>query len=111
MPRLSHHSMCRLGPVAVTPNARTALTDEDLERALRRHSQSLGAQTNQPFGAAKAARPLTTCRFLSVHNANSGAPFWVITEPDGSTAVLLPKDYSTHHGCLALRFSLPAFCL
>jgi len=84
----------RLGPVYITPRAQALLPRQDVIGALRRHSQRtvrLLLARRDP-GAICTSLP-APCRFLSVHRARNGTPFWMITEPRGSrTTVLLPED-------------------
>ena len=87
-----------LGQTVVTPEAEDRLEWPDVYRALRRHADRSGAKSD-PCG-----RTLAGCRRLSMHLDRRGARFWIITEADHrTTLVLLPEEYgATHHGASIL---------
>jgi hypothetical protein len=93
MRTLDFRSLYCFGRVAMTANARATLEDGDLAVAILRHLRSLPAHRENRNATQNAARLLGGCRILSVHRAGSGTPFWLITEADGTLAILLPEDY------------------
>lgn len=83
----------RLGRVVLTPHARAALSDQEVALALRRHLLRACGEL-APNRRRKRPRPLLgACRLLSTFRADTGVPFWIITEANRSlTRVLLPTD-------------------
>ena len=77
-----------LGQTVVTPEAEDRLEWPDVYRALRRHANRSGAKS------APSGRMLAGCRRLSMHLDRRGEWFWIITEADHrTTMVLLPEVY------------------
>jgi hypothetical protein len=82
----------RFGRVAMTPNARVTLTDDDLASAILDHRRSLSDQPSDRGSTGHAVPLLAGCRILSVHRASNRTQFWIITEADGSMSIFLPED-------------------
>ena len=77
-----------LGQTVVTPGAEDRLEWPDVYLALRRHADRSGAKSD------RCGRTLAGCRRLSMHLDRRGERFWIITEADHrTTMVLLPEEY------------------
>ena len=83
-----------LGQVVITPAAKAALIDQDVQGALARH---VVGDWGDLVEADKAENELSLregFRLLSSYRATDGTKFWIITEADRSvTTILLPDDY------------------
>jgi hypothetical protein len=83
-----------LGQTVITANALDALQPEDVQNALRRHTQGDWGVVPPEDARANDAALLEGCRLLSAFRDRHGVKFWIITEADRSvTTVLLPEDY------------------
>lgn len=79
-----------LGRVALTPEVRRMLSDQDLLNALLRHMRSGESR----YGTLRTIDALPDCRVLSVYRAHTGETILVITEADRTrTTLLLAKEY------------------
>jgi hypothetical protein len=87
-----------LGQTVVTANAEDRLEWPDVYVALRRHADTGRVESS------RSARTLEGCRVLSAYHDRRGERFWVITEADHrTTLVLLPEEYgATRHGASIL---------
>lgn len=83
-----------LGSVVITATANECLDSSEVQIAIRRH---LGGDWGELDAEDIEAneRALANCgRILSSYKASDGIAFWVITEADrSSTIILLPEDY------------------
>jgi hypothetical protein len=83
-----------LGQVASTPGALSALTREDIARALARHHRGDWGDVGRHDWRENEASLKEGFRLLSAYRSEKGEKFWVITEADRSaTTVLLPSEY------------------
>ena len=81
----------RLGRVVMTQGVKESLSGEEVLNALLTHMRPQKPDAEHPSTPDK----LKGCRVLKVYRSNSGRPFWIITEADGSfTTVLMPEEYS-----------------
>ena len=81
------------GRVVVTANAAQRLSQDDVVKALRRHWRGDRGDFAGLDQAKDKLGRLRGCRLLSAYRSAEGLRFWVITEADGSTSVLLPADF------------------
>jgi hypothetical protein len=83
-----------LGQTVSTPGALSALTREDIERALTRHHRCDWGEVGR-FDWRRNEEALTEGeRLVSVYHGADGTKFYVVTEADRSvTTVLLPEEY------------------
>lgn len=83
-----------LGQTVSTQGALSALTREDIERALARHHRCDWGEVGR-FDWRRNEEALTEgTRLVSVYRGSDGTKFYVITEADrSSTCVLLPDEY------------------
>jgi hypothetical protein len=81
------------GRVVVTPNAAQRLSQDDVVTALCRHWRGDRGDFAGLGQAEKKLGRLRGCRLLSAYRSAEGLRFWVISEADGSTSVLLPEDF------------------
>lgn len=81
------------GRVLVTANAAERLSQDDVRNALCRHLQGDRGDFAGLGQAENELGRLRGCRLLSAYRSAEGLRFWVITEADGSTSVLLPEDF------------------
>lgn len=83
-----------LGRTVSTPGALSALTREDIGRALARHHRGDWGTVERHDWRANEEALTEGFRLFSVYQATDGTTFWVITEADrSSTCVLLPSEY------------------
>ena len=79
-----------LGRTLITDHAEDRLEWPDVYVALRRHAGTGGAESR------RFSQPLEGCRVLSAYHDRRGERFWIITEADhSSTMVLLPEEYAS----------------
>ncbi len=83
-----------LGQVVITSNAAREIPADDVQAALRRHSQGDWGELDENDWATNQEALQSGNRLLSAYTTNNGVRFWIITEADRSvTTVLLPEDY------------------
>jgi len=81
-----------LGRVALTPEVRRTLSDQQLLNALLRHMRS--GESRSRSGSLRTIDALPDCRVLSVYRTPTGETILVITEADRTrTTLLLAKEY------------------
>jgi hypothetical protein len=79
-----------LGRVALTPEVRRMLSDQQLLNALLRHMRSGESRS----GTLRTIDALPDCRVLSVYRTPAGETILVITEADRTrTTLLLAREY------------------
>ncbi len=84
----------RLGKIVQTSNALMHLYSYDILNAIQRHQAGDWGDVDAHDRAMNDQALVEGTRVLSVHRAEDGTKFWIITEGDRSvTTVLLPKDY------------------
>jgi hypothetical protein len=82
------------GRLVATPGALGALSQADIERALRRHLSGDWGDVPDADRAENEAALQYGDRLLSAYRTGDGQKFWVLTEADRSvTTVLLPDEY------------------
>ena len=83
-----------VGRLVATPGALGALSEADIEKALKRHlAGDWGDLSDQDRAENEAALEYGD-RLLSAFRGRDGQKFWVLTEADRSvTTVLLPSEY------------------
>jgi hypothetical protein len=82
------------GRLVATPGALGALSQADIQGALRRHLAGDWGDVSEADRAENEAALQFGDRLLSAYRASDGQKFWVLTEADRSvTAVLLPDEY------------------
>ena len=83
-----------LGRVCVTRNAMASIPPEEVQVALRRHSQGDWGEPDGHDRAENERALATDGRLFSACRARNGVRFYVITEAGRhGTTVLLPEDY------------------
>jgi hypothetical protein len=83
-----------LGQLVATPNALSSVPNDEVLRALSRHSQGDWGDVDKEDWASNDHALAQEGRLLSAYNSSQGVRFWIITEHDRSvTTVLLPEDY------------------
>ena len=83
-----------LGQTVITRNALNTLTQEDVTKALASHVSGDWGDVCPEDAKENELALEKGFRLLSAYHAYDDAKFWVITEPDRSTTmVLLPEDY------------------
>ncbi len=83
-----------LGCVGVTRAAREALTDSDVFGSLSRHCSGDWGELSKADLAANRVAVRNGLRVVSAYNSAGGVKFWIITEADrSSTLVLLTDEY------------------
>ena len=83
-----------LGPIVATSNALSAITHEDILRALDRHIRGDWGELDDFDRNQNEEALIHGRRLLSVYYAQNDTRFYVITEADRSaTTILLPEDY------------------
>ena len=82
------------GRVVITANAAQNLSDDEVITALRRHLRGDWGELD-PYDRQENERALREGgRLLSVYHNSKGLRFYVLTEADrASTILLLPEDY------------------
>lgn len=84
----------RLGKIVSTPNALAQLTQEDILLAIGRHQAGDWGDVSEADCAANERALIEGTRLWSVYHAASGRKFWLITEANrASTVLLMPEDY------------------
>jgi hypothetical protein len=82
------------GRLVATPGAIEALSQADIEDALRRHLAGDWGDVSDADRAENEAALEYGDRLLSSYRTGDGQKFWVLTEADRSvTTVLLPDEY------------------
>ncbi|NBV25657.1 MAG: hypothetical protein EBS05_27605 [Proteobacteria bacterium] len=83
-----------LGRLVATPGALAAVPADQMLAAVRRHRVGDWGQMTVHDWEANELALTEGCRLLSVYRTHAGLKFWIITEADrSSTVVLLPEDY------------------
>ena len=83
-----------LGRTVTTSNALSVLNQEDVLRAIVRHSCCDWGECCPEDAAENELSLRKGFRLLSVYRDRNEVKFWIITEADRSvTTVLLPEDY------------------
>ncbi len=83
-----------LGKVVATPNAISAIPQEQIISALRRRQSGDWGTVCPEDRRANDDALVEGSRILSVYFVPRGLKFWIITEADRSvTTILLPEDY------------------
>jgi len=83
-----------LGQIVATPNALSQIPPEDVLNGLQRHRNRDWGIVDSSDRAANDQALQQGTRILSAYRASNGITFWIITEADrSSTVVLLPEDY------------------
>jgi len=83
-----------LGREVITASANAVLTDEDVDRALRRHGACDWGEVTKDDWARNDSAIKKGERIVSSYRSSRGKDFWIITEWDRSaTMVLLPDEY------------------
>jgi hypothetical protein len=82
------------GSVYITTGARAALTDADVRKALVSHMLGDWGDVCPEDAAANERALIEGTRLVSVYHSAAGLKFYLITEADrASTVVLLPEEY------------------
>lgn len=82
------------GQLMATPNALSAISQEELVESLARHLKGDWGDVCPEDASANNCALITGDRLLSVYHTDAGARFWILTEADRSfTTVLLPEEY------------------
>lgn len=83
-----------LGQVVITRGALGALTQEEVQTALRRHAAGDWGELGEADREENERSLQHAIRLLSSYKSTQGEKFWVITERDCSvTTILLPEEY------------------
>ena len=84
----------RLGRIVSTPNAVSHLTQDDILLGIQRHQAGDWGDVDEPDRTKNELALEQGLRLWSVYHASNGVKFWIITETDRSSSmVLLPEDY------------------
>lgn len=82
------------GELVATPNALSSISNDEILRALGRHSQGDWGDLGRDDWATNDRALEHGGRLFSAYNSAHGTRFWIVTEHDRSvTTVLLPEDY------------------
>jgi len=82
------------GRLFATPGALEALSQADIQEAIRRHLAGDWGDVSHTDRAENEAALRNGDRLLSAYRTSAGQRFWVLTEADRSvTTVLLPEEY------------------
>jgi hypothetical protein len=91
---LATRAKFQAGRLVATPRALGALSEADIQEALRRHLAGDWGELSDQDRAENEAALQYGDRLLSAYQARDGQKFWVLTEADRSvTTVLLPEEY------------------
>ena len=83
-----------LGQLVATANAVAQLPNDEIIKALARHSRGDWGDVSKEDHRANEEALRDGTRLFSVYKTSGGQKFWIITEADRSlTTVLLPGDY------------------
>ena len=83
-----------LGQMVLTASAQRQLEVCDIYAALRWHACG-GRVKHRPHRRYRQPQAgLQGCRVLSACHDRYGKTFWIITEPDRRTTVMLPEEYA-----------------
>ncbi len=86
--------MVELGKVCATPALLAVVSNDDIQRALRRHEAGDSGIVSRSDSLMNDSALLAGERILSEYKSREGIVFWIITEADRSlTTALLPDDY------------------
>ena len=83
----------KLGMIVMTRNASDRLNLEDVYHWLNRHAHGHWGDCSAEAVAENELALREGYRLLSVYQDSNGEKFWIITEADRSTTVLMPEDY------------------
>lgn len=82
------------GQIVATRGALSALSREDIMKALRRHLSGDWGDLSTEDKQENDFAVNNGFRILSSYSSKKGVKFWIITEADRSaTTVLLPEEY------------------
>ncbi len=81
------------GRIVVTRTAVEVLLPEDMFSALARHLHGDWGEVDAEDWQANEVALEEGTRVLSAYHASSRTKFWIITEWNRSTTILLPSDY------------------
>jgi hypothetical protein len=91
---LSVESKFPLGRLMITPGAKSALSEQDIQRALNAHASGKWGELDREDVEANDQALKRGGRLVSVYQSEVGERFYVITEADRShTTILLPTEY------------------
>lgn len=83
-----------LGQIVATPNALSALSQDEILLGIARHQTGDWGELDEHDRQQNEEFLQQGLRLLSVYHAANGTRFWIITEANRSvTTVLLPEDY------------------
>lgn len=83
-----------LGETVITPNALARLRQSDFARALQRHQSGDWGDMREDDRKENDLSLEKGSRLFSVYHTPNRTKFWIITEADRSTTmVLMPEDY------------------
>ena len=83
-----------LGNLFATSNAASQLPNDEVAKALGRHSKGDWGDVGKDDWKANDRALVEGTRLFSVYHTVARQKFWIITEADRSmTTVLLPEDY------------------
>jgi hypothetical protein len=83
----------RLGRIVTTPGALARLTQEDILHGIQRHQSGDWGDLDDEDRQTNDQALVNGARIFSVYRAANGTRFWIITEADRRTCILLPEDY------------------
>ena len=82
-----------LGRMVITANASNSLHPEDVRAGLKRHARKDWGDVSEADRIENELSLKEGFRLLSAYRDRNGVKFWIITEADRSTTILLPEDY------------------
>jgi hypothetical protein len=87
-------AVLRLGRIVTTPSALNSLSEDDILSGIQRHQAGDWGDLGDEDREANDRALTEGRRLLSSYSAGNGTRFWLITEADRSTTmILLPEDY------------------
>jgi len=87
-------ALFKMGRIVTTPNAMESLPPEDVVAGIQRHQSGDWGEMQSEDRAANDRALSEGTRLFSRYETASGIKFWIITEADRSTTMLLlPEDY------------------
>ena len=83
-----------LGQLVATTNAAAQIPSDEMAKAIKRHVSGDWGDLCDEDVATNEYGLRNRGRLMSVYQAETKIPFWIVTEGDRSvTTVLLPEDY------------------
>ena len=83
-----------LGQMVITSNASSILSNEDIQKAIARHSNCDWGDLEEEDREVNNQALKDGDRLFSAYHDSNNVKFWIITEADRSvTTVLMPEDY------------------